>query len=85
MKGKEDKKTPSPDFIFIENMSGVAACCTRCLTCRNTCKQVLKVDEVKCCGCKLCVCGGGVRLQNEEAHIKSCFLYIYFIEIGDKE
>ncbi len=28
---------------------------------------------------------GGVRLQNEEAHIKSCFLYIYFIEIGDKE
>ena len=59
MKEKEDKKTPSPDFIFIENMSGVAACCTRCLTCRNTCKQVLKVDEVKCCGCKLCVCGGG--------------------------
>lgn len=28
---------------------------------------------------------GGVRLQNEEAHIKSCFLYIYFIEIGDRE
>lgn len=31
------------------------------------------------------MCVGGVRLQNEEAHIKSCFLYIYFIEIGDKE
>lgn len=28
---------------------------------------------------------GGVRLQNEEVHIKSCFLYIFFIEIGDKE
>ena len=59
MKEKEDKKTPSPDFIFIENMSGVAACCTRCLTVRITCKQVLKVAEVKCGGCKFCVCGGG--------------------------
>ena len=54
MKEKEHKKTPSPDFIFTENTSGVVACCTRCLTCRNTCKQVFKVDEVKCCGCKLC-------------------------------
>ena len=61
MKEKEDKKTPSPDFIFTENTSGVVACCTRCLTCRNTCKQVFKVDEVKCCGCKLCE--GYVRLQ----------------------
>lgn len=29
-KDKKDKKTPSPDYIFTENTSGVVACCTRC-------------------------------------------------------
>lgn len=75
MKEKEDKKTPSPDFIFIENMSGVAACCTRCLTCRNTCKQVFKVDEVKCCGCKLCEWGEGCKMKK---YILNLVFYTYF-------